>query len=192
MPDLTNQAARAIFFSIEEGAARMASPQFTRQMTIPEWESLFPSDDACKAYLTARRWPCGTIVCQRCTNDKVYPVTGRPFHWQCTRCAAAGGYRFSVRVNTIFSRSGPPIIPLWREATIMRRRSLRWVLIRTRPTMPCISAVGSLTLRRAATPEPLIVVAQNVLFGPTTPTMNKHIDTSARMARRKFFHRTQK
>ena len=82
----------------------MGQPQFTRQMTIPEWERLFPTDDACKAYLTARRWPKGPI-CPRCANDKVYPVTNRPFHWQCTKCAAAGGYRFSVLVDTIFENT---------------------------------------------------------------------------------------
>ncbi len=83
----------------------MGSPQFTRQMTIPEWEAFFPDDDACKAYLTRRRWPSGVVVCPRCGNDKVYPVTGRPFHWQCTRCVKAGGYRFSVLVNTIFENT---------------------------------------------------------------------------------------
>jgi hypothetical protein len=34
----------------------MALPQFTRQMTIPEWEALFPDDEACKAYLAHGRW----------------------------------------------------------------------------------------------------------------------------------------
>src|SRR5580658_8252893 len=80
-------------------------PQFTRQMTIPEWEALFPTDDACKEYLTAHRWPSGVVSCPRCGNEKVYPVTGRPFHWQCTQCASAGGYRFSVLVSTIFENT---------------------------------------------------------------------------------------
>jgi len=73
-------------------------------MTIPQFERLFPTDDACKAYLVARRWPKG-VACPRCANDKVYPVTNRPFHWQCTQCAEAGGYRFSVLVGTIFENT---------------------------------------------------------------------------------------
>ena len=34
--------------------------QFTPQMTIRQFEGMFPTDDACKAYLVARRWPNGT------------------------------------------------------------------------------------------------------------------------------------
>jgi transposase-like protein len=49
--------------------------------------------------------PTGTVVCPRCTSDNVYPVTNRPFHWQCTKCAKAGGYRFSVLVDTIFENT---------------------------------------------------------------------------------------
>jgi transposase-like protein len=82
----------------------MAKAQFTKQMTIAEFEALFPDDDACKAYLQNRRWPVG-IKCPRCGNEKVYPVTNKPFHWQCTACAAAGGYRFSVLVGTVFENT---------------------------------------------------------------------------------------
>jgi len=77
--------------------------QFTPQMTVPEFEELFPDDDACKAYLTARRWP-GGIVCPRCGTDKVYELPHRPFHWQCHQCATRG-YRFSVLVGTIFENT---------------------------------------------------------------------------------------
>jgi transposase-like protein len=79
----------------------MAKPQFTRQMTIPEWERLFPTDDACKAYLANHRWPNG-IRCPRCQSERVYPLTNRPFHWECPDCRKGGAYRFSVLVETIF------------------------------------------------------------------------------------------
>lgn len=94
-----------MFFFNMHGEPPIAQPRFTHHMTIPEWEVLFPSDDGCKAYLAERRSVNGIVVCPRCDNDKVYPVTGPPFHWQCTRCAAAGGYRFSVLVNTIFENT---------------------------------------------------------------------------------------
>lgn len=73
-------------------------------MTIPQFEALFPTDDACKEYLAKRRWP-KSIRCPRCDNADVYPVTNRPFHWQCSKCAKAGGYRFSVLVGTIFENT---------------------------------------------------------------------------------------
>jgi transposase-like protein len=86
----------------------MAAPKFTKQMTVAQFDKLFPTDDACKTYLVERRWPNG-VRCPRCDNDKVYPVANRPFHWQCTKCAAAGGYRFSVLVSTIFENTNVPL-----------------------------------------------------------------------------------
>jgi len=79
----------------------MNSPQFTRQMTIPQFEAMFPTDDACKAYLQRRRWPDGVVRCPRCGNDKVWTLHARPFHWLCRGCSEQG-YRFSVLVETIF------------------------------------------------------------------------------------------
>jgi len=43
----------------------MASPKFTPQMTVPQFEALLPTEDACKSYLVARRWPKGPR-CPRC------------------------------------------------------------------------------------------------------------------------------
>jgi transposase-like protein len=78
----------------------------TNQMTLAELETKFSTEDACKAYLTSRRWPEG-VRCPRCGSDKVYELS-RPFHWQC-RCSAQGGYRFSVLVGTIFENTNYPL-----------------------------------------------------------------------------------
>jgi len=78
---------------------------FTKQMTVPEFEASFPDDDACKAYLTARRWPNG-VHCPRCGSDKPYLLSTRAFHWQCHECSPGkAGYRFSVLVGTIFENT---------------------------------------------------------------------------------------
>ena len=77
----------------------------TRQMTIAEFEALFPDEDACKAYLASRRWPDG-VRCPRCGSDQVYELS-RSFHWQC-RCSTTG-YRFSVLVGTIFENTNYPL-----------------------------------------------------------------------------------
>ncbi len=42
-------------------------PKFVRQMTLAEFDALFPNEDACKQYLTERRWPDG-VKCPRCGN----------------------------------------------------------------------------------------------------------------------------
>jgi transposase-like protein len=73
------------------------------QMTIKQFEDLFPHDDACKSYLVRHRWPVG-IRCPRCGHDRVYELATRPFHWQCHNCAPQG-YRFSVLVGTIFENT---------------------------------------------------------------------------------------
>ena len=84
----------------------MGSPQFTRQMTIPEWEALFPDDDACKAYLAQRRWPTGGVSCPRCgCLDRVFALKTMPFKWECMNCGKSTSYRFSVLVNTIFENT---------------------------------------------------------------------------------------
>ena len=78
--------------------------QFTRQMTVDEFESLFPTDEACKAYLVARRWPEG-VTCPRCgSGEKLSHLKARPFHWQCRSCSRTG-YRFSVLVGTVFENT---------------------------------------------------------------------------------------
>jgi transposase-like protein len=85
----------------------MRKPVFTRQMTEAEFEGLFPTDDACKAYLVARRWPAG-VRCPRCSNDKVWELKARPFHWQCNKCGPRD-YRFSVLVGTVFENTNVPM-----------------------------------------------------------------------------------
>ncbi|SFK63710.1 IS1595 family transposase [Methylocapsa palsarum] len=76
---------------------------FTKQMTVPQFEAMFSTDDACKSYLVSRRWPAG-IRCPRCGNEKLAEISSKAFHWQCRACSATG-YRFSVLVGTIFENT---------------------------------------------------------------------------------------
>ncbi len=86
----------------------MASNKRIHQMTIGQWEKAFPTDDACKAYLTRHRWPLG-VRCARCGMDGCYDLSNsRPFHWQCQKCAP-GGYRFSVLAGTVFENTNLPL-----------------------------------------------------------------------------------
>lgn len=80
----------------------MASKRI-HQMTIRDFEEMFPNEDACKAYLVSRRWPDGIVICPRC-GAEVRPHA-RPYHWQCYGCTPGGGYRFSVLVGTIFENT---------------------------------------------------------------------------------------
>src|SRR6202051_1277713 len=86
----------------------MARVKAIKQLTNQQFNDMFATEDDCKNYLVRRRWPEG-VHCPRCGNVDVYPVTNRPFHWQCSKCAKAGGYRFSVLVGTIFENTNKPL-----------------------------------------------------------------------------------
>jgi transposase-like protein len=85
----------------------MTAPRFTKQMTVAQFDRLFPTDDACKSYLVARRWTNG-VRCPRCGSENLTELTKRPFHWQCRQCSPLG-YRFSVLVGTIFENTNIPM-----------------------------------------------------------------------------------
>ena len=39
--------------------ANMIKPKAVHQLTAAQFDALFPNEDACAAYLVARRWPEG-------------------------------------------------------------------------------------------------------------------------------------
>jgi predicted RNA-binding Zn-ribbon protein involved in translation (DUF1610 family) len=88
-------------------------PKITRQMTLAEFDRMFPDETSCKVYLMAQRWPNGPR-CPRCGNAKVYANKTRPFTWQCMKCGAAKRtpYRFSVTVGTIFENTNYKLL-IW-------------------------------------------------------------------------------
>jgi transposase-like protein len=92
-------------------------PKAVHQMTIVQFEAAFPHEDACRAYLVARRWPNG-VHCPRCGNPKVYELKTRPWHWQCEQCAD-DGYRFSHITGTIFENTNKPLRDWYRVTHLM-------------------------------------------------------------------------
>jgi transposase-like protein len=76
---------------------------------LSQLQALFPTEDACKAFLAGQRWPNGKVTCPRCGNAKVYDLAPRlPFRWQCHGCAPKG-YRFSVITGTVFENTKVPL-----------------------------------------------------------------------------------
>jgi IS1 family transposase len=96
--------------------ARKQAPQIV-QLTVPQFEAMFPDEDACRAYLQARRWPNG-VCCPRCGNPGVYDLPSRSWHWQCEQCAP-DGYRFSLLVGTIFENTNKPLRDWYRVIHLM-------------------------------------------------------------------------
>ena len=96
--------------------ARSKQPRPVPQMTIPQFDEAFPHEEACRAYLIARRWPDG-VKCPRCGNPKVYALASG-YHWQCENCTV-DGYRFSHIAGTIFENTNKPLRDWYRVTHMM-------------------------------------------------------------------------
>jgi transposase-like protein len=92
-------------------------PKPVHQMTVAQFEAMFPNEDACRAYLVARRWPNG-VRCPRC-GASVAELKTRPWHWQCYECASDTSYRFSHIAGTIFENTNKPLRDWFRVAHMM-------------------------------------------------------------------------
>lgn len=88
------------------------------QMTIADWEKAFPTEESCKGYLVAHRWPLG-VKCPRCDTDVTYEVSTMAFKWQCYTCTPDSGYRFSVIAGTIFENTNKPLQDWFRVIHMM-------------------------------------------------------------------------
>jgi len=94
-------------------------PKFTRQMTLSEFDRLFPDEDACRTYLAHHRWPNG-VTCPRCKKpDNVYSLA-KPWHWECSNpeCRRGNAYRFSLIAGTIYENTKYPLL-IWFKVLYM-------------------------------------------------------------------------
>lgn len=76
--------------------------------SLAEFESRFSTEEACRAYLYALRWPRG-FRCPRCGGEKSWPV--RDTLTQCSGC----DYQCSVTAGTIFQDTRKPLT-IWFRA----------------------------------------------------------------------------
>jgi IS1 family transposase len=93
-------------------------PKPVHQLTIPQFEAMFPDEEACCAYLVARRWPEG-VRCPRCGAENPHKLPNRPWSWQCYQCAPDTSYRFSHIAGTIFENTNKGLRDWFRVAHMM-------------------------------------------------------------------------
>jgi len=93
-------------------------PKPIHQLTNAEFEAMFPDEDACCAYLVARRWPDG-VRCPRCGAEKPHKLPNRPWSWQCYQCAPETSYRFSHIAGTIFENTNKPLRDWYKVVHLM-------------------------------------------------------------------------
>ena len=77
--------------------------------TLAEFERRFASEDACRAYLVALRWPDG-FRCPTCGTMRAWPVRTRPTLFHCAAC----GRQTSVTARTIFQDTRSPLTTWFR------------------------------------------------------------------------------
>jgi len=96
-------------------------------ISLHQVKTQYSTDEACKTYLKALRWPNG-VKCPRCDNEKVYELKARPFHWLCKAkdCGGKNGYRFSVISGTVFENTNYPL-KTWFEVIYLMTQSKKGI-----------------------------------------------------------------
>ncbi|HBR25444.1 MAG TPA: IS1595 family transposase [Rhizobiales bacterium] len=98
--------------------ARAKQPKQIHQMTIRQFEAMFPDEGSCCAYLVGKRWPKG-VRCPRCGAENPKELKGNPWHWQCYQCAPQSSYRFSHITGTVFENTNKPLRDWFRVIHLM-------------------------------------------------------------------------
>src|SRR3984893_14954977 len=98
--------------------ARAKQPRQIMQMTVSQFEAMFPNEDACDAYLVRNRWPQG-IHCPRCGSARVYPLKTMKWKWEFPACREGAAYRFSHLVGTIFENTNVELRKWFRVIHLM-------------------------------------------------------------------------
>ena len=89
----------------------MPRPDFPR--TLTQFQQRFASEQACRAYLAASRWPDG-YRCPRCGDARGRELARRRL-WRCVAC----GYDTSVTAGTVLHRTRTPLTQWFWAAYLM-------------------------------------------------------------------------
>ena len=89
----------------------MARPPLPK--TLREFQSKFGSEEACRQYLAACRWPDG-FVCPRCGNRGAYELV-KLRRWQCISCR----HQSSLTAETILHNTKTPLTVWFWAAYLM-------------------------------------------------------------------------
>lgn len=78
-----------------------------------EFQRRFASEEACRPYLAASRWPDGSC-CPRCNHREALELPGRLL-WRCLAC----GYDTSVTAGTVLHRTRTPLTQWFWAASLV-------------------------------------------------------------------------
>lgn len=87
-------------------------------ISLLEFQTRFPDEDACREHLFNIRWPEG-FVCPRCGGGKYSPISTRHLY-QCRSC----NYQASVTAGTVFHKTRVPLRKwFWMILLMARQKS---------------------------------------------------------------------
>jgi transposase-like protein len=115
--------------------------------TLRQFQSDFATEDACREYLAACRWPDG-FACPRCGHGKSYELVNQR-RQQCGRCR----YQVSLTAGTILHRTKIPLTHWFWAAYLMTtdKRGVSALLLQRQLGLPCYETAWMMLhkLRRA-------------------------------------------
>lgn len=109
----------------------MPRPAFPKNLR--EFQSQFATEEACRTYLTACRWPDG-FVCPRCRNLSASELTGLG-RWQCARCRR----QVSLTAGTVLHNTKLPLTVWFWAAYLMTtdKRGISALLLQRQLGLGC-------------------------------------------------------
>ena len=88
--------------------------------TITEFDRQFGTDEQCRKFIVAMRWPDGVVKCARCGSDRVFAAKTRPFNWVCK-----SGAQVRDRKTGEYDYQGWRIVPCGGHITMRRFQAYR-------------------------------------------------------------------
>ena len=89
-----------------------------RARSLTEFQSAFPDEASCAAFLFERRWPDG-FVCPACGNARAAALRSRAYTYECYGC----GRQTSITAGTAMHRTRLPLTAWFWAAHLMSTRS---------------------------------------------------------------------
>ena len=89
-----------------------------RARSLSEFQSAFPDEASCAAFLFERRWPDG-FVCPACGNARAAALRSRAYTYECYGC----GRQTSITAGTAMHRTRLPLTAWFWAAHLMATHS---------------------------------------------------------------------
>jgi hypothetical protein len=127
--------------------------------SLLEFQSRFPDEAACVAYLFTARWPHG-FICPACGGSKAWQLQTKAWTWACAGC----GQQTSVTAGTIMHHSKLPLTT-WFWAAYLMATHANGISARQRQRQLALGSYKSAWLMAAKLRHSMVAPGRNPLAG---------------------------